>query len=143
MKIIDADKLHYKQVYIQTEKGSRPALVVFAKEIRKMPEIVRCKDCRWSCLNNCEWLITMADNDFHMILQGQEIWTRTVIREKIQLYTHIEKARSDAFKNSLKLYCIAHKRESDAEMLITMPLHDWMSLYREFELSQSLPKEEQ
>lgn len=45
MKIIDADKLHYKQVYIQTEKGSRPALVVFAKEIRKMPEIVRCKDC--------------------------------------------------------------------------------------------------
>lgn len=47
MKIIDADKLHYKQVYIQTEKGLRPALVVFAKEIRKMPEIVRCKDCRW------------------------------------------------------------------------------------------------
>lgn len=39
MKIIDADKLHYKQVYIQTEKGLRPALVVFAKEIRKMPEI--------------------------------------------------------------------------------------------------------
>lgn len=47
MKIIDADKLHYKQVYIQTEKGLRPALVVFAKEIRKMPEIVRCKDCKW------------------------------------------------------------------------------------------------
>ena len=46
MKIIDADKLHYKQVYIQTEKGLRPALVVFAKEIRKMPEIVRCKDCK-------------------------------------------------------------------------------------------------
>lgn len=41
MKIIDADKLHYKQVYIQTEKGLRPALVVFAKEIRKMPEIVK------------------------------------------------------------------------------------------------------
>lgn len=39
MKIIDADKLHYKQVYIDTEKGPRPALVVFAKEIRKMPEI--------------------------------------------------------------------------------------------------------
>lgn len=47
MKIIDADKLHYKQVYIQTEKGLRPALVVFAKEIRKMPEIVRCQDCKW------------------------------------------------------------------------------------------------
>lgn len=47
MKIIDADKLHYKQVYIGTEKGLRPALVVFAKEIRKMPEIVRCQDCRW------------------------------------------------------------------------------------------------
>ena len=46
MKIIDADKLHYKQVYIQTEKGLRPALVVFAKEIRKMPEIVRCRDCK-------------------------------------------------------------------------------------------------
>lgn len=46
MKIIDADKLHYKQVYIHTEKGLRPALVVFAKEIRKMPEIVRCKDCK-------------------------------------------------------------------------------------------------
>lgn len=45
MKIIDADKLHYKQVYIATEKGPRPALVVFAKEIRKMPEIVRCKNC--------------------------------------------------------------------------------------------------
>ena len=40
MKIIDADKLHYKQVYIQTEKGLRPALVVFAKEIRKMPELM-------------------------------------------------------------------------------------------------------
>ena len=47
MKIIDADKLHYKQVYIQTEKGLRPALVVFAKEIRKMPEMVLCKDCKW------------------------------------------------------------------------------------------------
>ena len=43
MKIIDADKLHYKQVYIQTEKGLRPALVVFAKEIRKMPEIPKIK----------------------------------------------------------------------------------------------------
>jgi len=43
MKIIDADKLHYKQVYIQTEKGLRPALVVFAKEIRKMPEIPQLK----------------------------------------------------------------------------------------------------
>ena len=48
MKIIDADKLHYKQVYIQTEKGLRPALVVFAKEIRKMPDIVRCKGCKHS-----------------------------------------------------------------------------------------------
>lgn len=43
MKIIDADKLHYKQVYIQTEKGLRPALVVFAKEIRKMPAIPQIK----------------------------------------------------------------------------------------------------
>lgn len=43
MKIIDADKLHYKQVCIQTEKGPRPALVVFAKEIRKMPEIPKIK----------------------------------------------------------------------------------------------------
>ena len=50
MKIIDADKLHYKQVYIQSEKGLRPALVVFAKEIRKMPEIVRCKDCKFAHL---------------------------------------------------------------------------------------------
>ena len=56
MKIIDADKLHYKQVYIQTEKGLRPALVVFAKEIRKMSEIVRCKDCKWRNQEsaNCE-----------------------------------------------------------------------------------------
>ena len=43
MKIIDADKLHYKQVYIDTEKGPRPALVVFAKEIRKMPAIPQIK----------------------------------------------------------------------------------------------------
>ena len=48
MKIIDADKLHYKTVRIATEKGTRPALVVFAKEIQKMPEIVRCKDCKWA-----------------------------------------------------------------------------------------------
>ena len=40
MRLIDADKLHYKQVYIQTEKGLRPALVVFAKEIRKMPGLM-------------------------------------------------------------------------------------------------------
>lgn len=46
MKIIDADKLHYKQVYIQTEKGLRPALVVFAKEIRKAPEIPLIRDTR-------------------------------------------------------------------------------------------------
>lgn len=39
MRLIDADELHYKQVYIHTEKGLRPALVVFAKEIRKMPKI--------------------------------------------------------------------------------------------------------
>ena len=37
MKIIDADKLHYKTVRIATQKGARPALVVFAKEIQKMP----------------------------------------------------------------------------------------------------------
>ena len=55
MKIIDADKLHYKQVYIQTEKGPRPALVVFAKEIRKMPEIVRCKDCLYRVGNACDY----------------------------------------------------------------------------------------
>ncbi len=35
MKIIDADKLHYKTVRIATEKGAKPALVVFAKEIQK------------------------------------------------------------------------------------------------------------
>lgn len=35
MKLIDADKLHYKTVRIATEKGTKPALVVFAKEIQK------------------------------------------------------------------------------------------------------------
>lgn len=93
--------------------------------------------------NDCEWLITMADNDFHVILQGKEIWTRTVIRERIQLYTHIENARADAYKNSVALFCVTHKRPEDAEMMITMPLHDWMPLYRDFELRQSQPKEEQ
>jgi Zn finger protein HypA/HybF involved in hydrogenase expression len=39
MKIIDADKLHYKTVRIATQKGIKPALVVFAKEIQKMPKI--------------------------------------------------------------------------------------------------------
>ena len=70
MKIIDADKLHYKQVYIQTEKGLRPALVVFAKEIRRMPEIVRCKDCKWykrkyGNIYECSYLeAPMDDDDF-------------------------------------------------------------------------------
>jgi len=41
MKIIDADKLHYKTVRIATQKGIKPALVVFAKEIQKMPEILK------------------------------------------------------------------------------------------------------
>lgn len=73
MKIVDADKLHYKQVYIQSEKGLRPALVVFAKEIRKMPEIVRCKDCKWygrkypwnDHYMECSYLeAPMDDNDY-------------------------------------------------------------------------------
>lgn len=50
MKIIDADKLHYKTVRIATQKGTKPALVVFAKEIQKMPEIVRCRDCKHNSL---------------------------------------------------------------------------------------------
>lgn len=61
MKIIDADKLHYKQVYVQTEKGLRPALVVFAKEIRKMPEIVRCKDCVYCKHFNDVWYAPKSD----------------------------------------------------------------------------------
>lgn len=69
MKIIDADKLHYKQVYIQSEKGLRPALVVFAKEIRKMPEIVRCKDCIHRTEDGmCEYkgyfVVAQKDDDF-------------------------------------------------------------------------------
>ena len=50
MKIIDADKLHYKTVRIATQKGTKPELVVFAKEIQKMPEIVRCMDCKHNSL---------------------------------------------------------------------------------------------
>ena len=81
MKIIDADKLHYKQVYIQTEKGVRPALVIFAKEIRKMPEIVRCKDCKryerkypWNDhIYECSYLeAPMDDNDYCSLGERRE-----------------------------------------------------------------------
>lgn len=43
MRLIDADKLHYKTVRIATQNGIKPALVVFAKEIQKMPAIPQIK----------------------------------------------------------------------------------------------------
>ena len=61
MKIIDADKLHYKTVRIATQKGIKPALVVFAKEIQKMPEIVRCKDCVHCKRFNDVWYLPKRD----------------------------------------------------------------------------------
>ena len=77
MKIIDADKLHYKQVYIQTEKGLRPALVVFAKEIRKMPEIVRCKDCKKYIIKHGHW----RERDFGLICSECNHYTETMYDE--------------------------------------------------------------
>ena len=49
-RYIDAEKLHYKSILIETEKGYSSAVVVFAKEIDKkatadVVEVVRCKDC--------------------------------------------------------------------------------------------------
>lgn len=74
MKIIDADKLHYKQVYIDTEKGPRPALVVFAKEIRKMPEIVRCKGCVFFRRYGFKLEHTCARFDCHAPKDGYCCW---------------------------------------------------------------------
>lgn len=59
MKIIDADKLHYKTVRIATAKGIKPALVVFAKEIQKMPEIVRCKDCKFGVIDGVKYFCSI------------------------------------------------------------------------------------
>ena len=73
MKIIDADKLHYKQVYIATEKGLRPALVVFAKEIRKMPEIGRCKDCKYYLNSNEKCGLVDTRLRFY---ETDNVWTR-------------------------------------------------------------------
>ena len=61
MKIIDADKLHYKTVRIATQKGIKPALVVFAKEIQKMTDIVRCKDCVHCKRFNDVWYLPKRD----------------------------------------------------------------------------------
>lgn len=37
MRLIDADKLHYKKVWIRYEHDEKSAVVVFAKEIDKAP----------------------------------------------------------------------------------------------------------
>lgn len=76
MKIIDADKLHYKQVYIQTEKGSRPALVVFAKEIRKMPEIPQLK-VQVDPIKHGHW----RERDFGLICSECNHYTETMYDE--------------------------------------------------------------
>lgn len=76
MKIIDADKLHYKQVYIQTEKGLRPALVVFAKEIRKMPEIPKLK-VQVDPVKHGHW----RERDFGLICSECNHYTETMYDE--------------------------------------------------------------
>lgn len=57
MRLIDADKLHYKKVWIENEDYDvKAAVVVFAKEIDKAPTVdavpvVWCKDCKHCCLS--------------------------------------------------------------------------------------------
>lgn len=53
MKIIDADKLHYKTVRIATQKGIKPALVVFAKEIDKAPRLTPQRQGMWYDVDGC------------------------------------------------------------------------------------------
>ena len=77
MKIIDADKLHYKTVRIATQKGTKPALVVFAKEIQKMPEIV--KHGRWIDMGDFEQCSVCYGTRLKEVQScyGKMIWLRT------------------------------------------------------------------
>lgn len=63
MKIIDADKLHYKTVRIATAKGTKPALVVFAKEIQKTKGLPIAE--RHGIVRNGHWIVERDEMVMH------------------------------------------------------------------------------
>lgn len=129
---IECKRVEKLNIYEAYEQSKRDAGVLF-------PVVMHRK-------NDCEWLVTMSDDTFHTILRAQPMvvcFTRFVITKSLHLYSQISSTMVEAKKNRVTAYAVAHKRPDDSEILITMPLKVWMPIYREFELSQNLPKEEQ
>lgn len=67
MRCIDADKLHYKKVYISSGWDvSKPSIVVFAREIDKMPTFEIVEQSKWVKKEDrfeCEKCHNVALND--------------------------------------------------------------------------------
>lgn len=61
-------------------------------------------------------------------------------REKLNIYDAIDQAKSD--RKPEKLPAVFH-RKNHCEWLVTMPLEEWMKIYREWEAGYGLYKDQQ
>lgn len=92
MRIFDADKLHYKKVSIEDEKGIHPAVVVFAKELDKKAIEITSEEITLEEIANKvnEKVIVGKDKNFKELHEGDICKYRAYLEEK-GLYEFIGK----------------------------------------------------
>ena len=63
-------------------------------------------------------------------------------QEKMYLYDWVDQAKRDAEANGKGYLPTVFHKKNHCEILVTMPLDDWMKLYKEFETNKSLDEKE-
>mgnify|MGYP001176931370 FL=1 len=92
---------------------------------RELAGILR--DYGYDCRRGQQFCGSNGDADV-VGLPGIHIECKRV--ERLDLYGAVEQAKRDAKEEELPV--VMHRR-NNCEWLVTMPLEDWMSMYREYE----------
>lgn len=92
---------------------------------RELAGILR--DYGYDCRRGQQFCGSNGDADV-VGLPGIHIECKRV--ERLDLYGAVEQAKRDAKEEELPV--VIHRR-NNCEWLVTMPLEDWMSMYREYE----------
>ena len=92
---------------------------------RELAGILR--DYGYDCRRGQQFCGSNGDADV-VGLPGIHIECKRV--ERLDLYGAVEQAKRDAKEEELTV--VMHRR-NNCEWLVTMPLEDWMSMYREYE----------
>ena len=93
---------------------------------RELAGILR--DYGYDCRRGQQFCGSNGDADV-VGLPGIHIECKRV--ERLDLYGAVEQAKRDAKEEELPV--VMHRR-NNCEWLVTMPLEDWMSMYREYEV---------